>query len=176
MAESSDVKSAHEEYTPSNGSYAMQMFEADSMRPGMNEIVKQQSTSAYHEDDAPWGEANPDRTPEQALAEYWGDELSPTSSIVGGEGYAYESANSWSSQRTSKPMRKPNPPKNQPNGGRGNYEHDISGTLGYEGVEFENRSTTWGMDAMLAGRAESIRCGSSRPKSKAPKSTARIRT
>ena len=100
--------------------------------------------------DAPWSRGNPNRTPEQALAEYWGDDRAPTgaSAEARREGLAYGGERRY--------MRYDKPPFWQ-KGGREGYELDIEETLGPSPRELGTQVRRWDMSRLLDPRGQNYR-------------------
>lgn len=149
---------------PSDEPYHLQMFAADSLHPVGLEHLNEAATSRhsdrralddlnevflYGDDDAPWSRGCPDRTPEQALAEYWGDdhvetELAPATPSPTGRphlGHAYGKAGR--EDGGTRFMRREAPPFWQL-GGRGGYDYDIGETLGSSSRELDGQVRGWG--------------------------------
>jgi hypothetical protein len=140
--------------------YHVRMFTADSLRPpGLERLNgvsplhdatvqrrdKDHDEFLYGEDDAPWSAGNAGRTPEQAIAEYWGE-----GATASGGGAApgtkpekrfmrYESSPFW--QR----------------GGREGYDFDIEDTLGVSGRELDGQVRRWDMARPRNPRAQEYR-------------------
>lgn len=133
------------------------------------------STGAYDEDplcgeaDAPWSVGNPSRTPEQALAEYWGDShvatedgvatapgslLDPPTGQAYGGAYAWGSA--WQENGGTRFMRREQIPFWQ-QGGREGYDYDIEETLGTATRELDGHVRRWDMDRVRDPRGQEYR-------------------
>ena len=113
--------------------------------------------------DAPWSRGHPNRTPEQAMAEYWGDSWAATETATGapeqmGMAYGDETAwgSSWRENGGSRFMRYESVPFWQL-GGREGYERDIDETLGTQSRELDNPVRRWDMDRVRAVRAQEYR-------------------
>ena len=148
--------------------YHMRMFISDSLRPpglehlnspgphfALNEDQRtwgparadDSDVFLYGEDDAPWSRGNPNRTAEQAVAEYWGDGEAedytvghPRGRESGGTRFMrYESVPFW--QR----------------GGREGYEYDIEENLGTASREMDGHVRRWDMDRVRAPRGQEYR-------------------
>jgi hypothetical protein len=114
-------------------------------------------------DDWGWDRGNPNRTPEQAISEYWGDGHVESSTLgsteVGGEAYIdrYGRGPQWRENTGSRFMRYPTIPIWQ-NLSRGrNYDRDIEETLGTGSRELDNHVRRWNMDRMRNKRGEEYR-------------------
>ena len=97
-----------------------------------------------------WDGGNPNRTHEQALAEYWGDNHTESSTVVNGDGEAYidhyGQGARWRKNNGTRFMRYPTIPIWQ-NLSRGrNYDQEIEETLGTGGREFDNHIRRWDMN------------------------------
>lgn len=117
----------------------------------------------YGEADAPWSRGNPNRTPEQALAEYWGDGRAATDTMSGapepmGQAYGEASAwgNAWRENGGTRFMRRETIPFWQ-QGGRGGYDYDIEETLGTAGRELDGHVRRWDMDRVRDPRGQEYR-------------------
>ena len=119
------------------------------------------------EDDAPWSVGNPSRTPEQALAEYWGDGhvatedgaataslLDPPTGQAYGEAYAW--GNAWRENGGTRFMRREQIPFWQ-QGGREGYDYDIEETLGAATRELDGHVRRWDMDRVRDPRGQEYR-------------------
>lgn len=114
-------------------------------------------------DDWAWDGGDPDRTPEQALAEYWGEESAESSVLAsteaGGEAYVDSSGQGaqWRENGGTRFMRYPTIPIWQ-NLSRGrNYDRDIEETLGTGERESANHIRGWDMSRMREPRGEEYR-------------------
>ena len=114
-------------------------------------------------DDWGWDSGNPNRTPEQALAEYWGDDHVESSALgateVGGEAYIdrYGRGPLWREDGGARFMRYPTIPAWQ-NLSRGrNYDREIEETLGTGDRELGNHVRRWDMDRVRKVRGEEYR-------------------
>lgn len=109
-----------------------------------------------------WETGNPNRTPAQAIAEYWGDDKVATQTFVGrkeqntddngdnvgrayGDDYAW--GTSWKDNGGTRFMRYETIPFWQ-KGGREGYEHDIEETLGTQMRESNNHVRGWDMERL----------------------------
>lgn len=118
-------------------------------------------------DDWGWDGGDPNRTPEQALAEYWGEDRAETDTSmtslgateVGGEAYIdrYGQGDQWRENGGTRFMRYPTIPIWQ-NLSRGrNYDRDIDETLGTGDRELDNHVRRWDMERMRNPRGEEYR-------------------
>ncbi|MFA6165757.1 MAG: hypothetical protein WC700_04015 [Gemmatimonadaceae bacterium] len=114
-------------------------------------------------EDSPWGVGDPNRTPEQALAEYWGDGWTTSETQTGapettGRAYGadYAWGTSWQENGGSRFMRYENIPFWQ-KGGREGYDHDIDETLGTQARELDAHVRRWNMDYVTAPRGQEYR-------------------
>ena len=102
--------------------------------------------------DAPWRVGQVNRTPEAAVAEYWGDNWSATDTQIGATeqaGVAYGAADSWGDgwreNGGTRFMRYESIPFWQ-KGGRVGYDYDIEETLGTAGRELDSNVRRWDME------------------------------
>lgn len=132
---------------PSSESYAMRMFEADSLRPaGLEHLNDEPARGMYGGEDEPWSAGDASRSAEQALAEYWGESLSESHLHVVGDGAAYGGP---MDRGFNGRFKRPHPPFWQ-KGGREGYERDISETLGNSPSELNGQVRGWDMSRMTA--------------------------
>lgn len=117
----------------------------------------------YGEDDAPWDVGDPNRTPEQAVAEYWGDGWTATETMTGapetmGQAYgaAYAWGDTWQENGGTRFMRYETIPFWQ-FGGREGYEYDIEENLGTAARELDNHVRRWDMDRVRHPRGQEYR-------------------
>lgn len=170
--------------------YHIRMFVADSLRPPglehlntpgpLYQIREDQSTWTpgqravrestddpdvflYGTEDAPWSSGNPNRTPEAALAEYWGDGWTSSETAIGAPetgGHAYGDMSAWGStwqeNGGSRFMRREQVPFWQ-KGGRGGYDDDIEETLGTASREMDGHVRRWNMDRVRHPRGQEYR-------------------
>lgn len=115
-----------------------------------------------HEDDA-WDEGDPNRTAEEALAEYWGDSHAETSTQLGSKeqaGVSYGSqfawGDAWQENGGSRLMRYERPPFWQ-KGGREGYDYDIEETLGTQMREADNHVRRWDMSRLIYPQGQQYR-------------------
>ena len=112
--------------------------------------------------DAPWSAGQVNRTPEAAVAEYWGDSWAATDTVVGATeqaGVAYGSIDSWGNHWRenggTRFMRYESIPFWQ-KGGRVGYDYDIEETLGTAGRELDSNVRRWDMERVrVDARAQS---------------------
>ena len=102
-------------------------------------------------EDWAWDEGNPDRTYEQAIAEYWGGDHA--ASTLGADetavGEAYKSRDGWrSDDGRTRYMRYTEIPIWQKAGRERNYDRDIEETLGPGGREHEGHVRGWDISRM----------------------------
>lgn len=109
--------------------------------------------------DAPWSDGNPQRTPEQAVFEYWGDD----GRMATEDGVAWEGAygddfnwGDWSQSTGTRYMRYETIPFWQ-KGGHDGYELDIEETLGVLMRETDNPVRRWDMDRLRDPRGQEYR-------------------
>jgi hypothetical protein len=114
-------------------------------------------------DDEPWGVGDPNRTPEQAVAEYWGDGWAATETQLGApetmgqtEGAAHAWGPAWRDGGGTRFMRYESIPYWQ-QGGREGYDYDIEETLGTQARELDAHVRRWDMDRMRAPRGQEYR-------------------
>jgi len=162
--------------------YHMRMFVSDSLRPpglehlnGPGPLYALREDQLVHpptdgdiflygEDDSPWSRGDPHRTPEQALAEYWGDGWTATETKVGsseihaGQAYgdAYAWGGSWRENGGTRFMRRESIPFWQ-QGGREGYDRDIEDTLGTAGRELDGHVRRWDMDRVQKPHGQEYR-------------------
>lgn len=117
----------------------------------------------YGDDDAPWGRGDPNRTPEQAVAEYWGDNHTVSDTMTGapetmGQAYGdrYAWGDTWRENDGTRFMRRETIPFWQ-KGGREGIDGDIEETLGTAGRELDNHVRRWDMDAVRDPRGQETR-------------------
>ena len=110
-----------------------------------------------------WDGGNPNRTPEQALEEYWGNGRVETSTLgateFGGETHLqrFGEGDRWRENGGTRFMRYETIPIWQ-NLSRGrNYELDINGTLGTGMRETDNPVRRWNLDRVKNSRGEEYR-------------------
>jgi hypothetical protein len=108
-------------------------------------------------DDWGWDSGNPNRTPEEALAEYWGEDRVESSTLgateAGGEAYIdrYGQGDQWRENSGTRFMRYPTIPIWQ-NLSRGReYDRDIDETLGTGSREQDNHVRRWSTERMRGG-------------------------
>jgi len=116
----------------------------------------------YGEDDAPWSRGDPNRSSEQALAEYWGDGQVATNLATESRkdphayGDAYAWGNTWRENGGTRFMRRETIPFWQ-QGGREGYDRDIEDTLGTAGRELDGHVRRWDMDRVRKPRGQEYR-------------------
>jgi len=115
-------------------------------------------------DDWGWDNGNPNRTPEEALAEYWGEDHVESSTLgsteVGGEAYLdrYGQGSQWRENNGTRFMRYEGIPRWQHTAGAlDGIDRDIDETLGTGSRELDNHVRRWGMDRMRKPRGEDYR-------------------
>lgn len=117
----------------------------------------------YDPADAPWSRGDPNRTAEQALAEYWGDGRVTSDTMTGatetmgrtyGELYAW--GDSWRENGGTRAQRYERIPFWQ-RGGRMGYDTDIEETLGTAGRELDAHVRGWDMDRVTKPRGQEYR-------------------
>lgn len=118
---------------------------------------------AVDPDDWGWDSGNPNRTPEQSIAEYWGEDHVESSTLgateVGGEAYIdrYGQGFQWREDTGTRFMRYPTIPIWQ-NLSRGReYDRDIEETLGTMSRELDNQVRRWDLETMRNRRGEEYR-------------------
>lgn len=117
----------------------------------------------YGEEDAPWSAGRANRTPEQAVAEYWGDGWTATDTMTGhtetmGRAYGgdYGWGDTWQENGGSRFMRFPSIPYWQ-KGGREGYDGDIEETLGTQARELDGHVRRWSMEILRNPRGQEYR-------------------
>ncbi len=117
----------------------------------------------YGEDDSPWDIGDPNRTPEQALAEYWGDGWTTSETTTGapeimGQAYGsrYAWGDCWKENGGTRFMRYESIPYWQ-KGGREGYDYDIEENLGTAARELDNPVRRWDMDRVRDPRGQEYR-------------------
>jgi len=161
--------------------FHMRMFIADSLRPPglehlntpgpLYELREDQSTWIPEQkddflipvEDAPWRPGNANRTPEEAQAEYWGDNWAATETTIGAPeltgvayGDQYGWGNSWKENGGTRFMRYETIPFWQ-KGGREGYDYDIEETLGTASRELDGHVRRWDMDRVRKPRGKEYR-------------------
>ena len=118
---------------------------------------------AYGEDDAPWGRGDPNRTPEQAVAEYWGEDWTTSDTMIGAPetmGRAYGSMYSWGDRWKENDGTRFQRYESIPfwqKGGREGYDLDIEENLGTAGRELDAHVRRWSMDKLRQPRGQEYR-------------------
>ena len=118
---------------------------------------------AVDPDDWGWDSGNPNRTPEQAVAEYWGEDHVESSTLgateVGGEAYIdrYGQGSLWRENTGTRFMRYPTIPIWQDLSRGRNYDREIEETLGTGSRELDNHVRRWNLDRMRKPRGEEYR-------------------
>lgn len=119
---------------------------------------------AVDPDDWGWDAGNPNRTPEQALAEFWGEDHTESSTLgateVGGEAYIdrYGQGAQWRENDGTRFMRYPTIPRWQHTAlAAGQIDREIEETLGTGSREQDNQIRRWNMDRMRNPRGEEYR-------------------
>ena len=114
----------------------------------------QELTIADVYDDIPWSAGNPNRSAEQAIAEYWGDNHTSSDTIIGSTEFAgvkngdlYAWGPNWKKNGGSSFMRYPTIPFWQ-QGGREGIDYDIDETLGVGIFDSGNHVRGWSMDRL----------------------------
>ena len=117
----------------------------------------------YDETDDAWSEGRANRTPEQAMAEYWGDGWVVSQTATGspeamGQAYgsAYAWGDTWKENGGNRYMRYESIPFWQ-QGGREGYDYDIEETLGTAGRELDAHVRRWDMDRVRNERGQNYR-------------------
>jgi hypothetical protein len=115
-------------------------------------------------DDWAWDDGNPNRTSEEAIAEYWGEDRVETSVLgskeVGGEAYIdrYGQGPQWRENGGSRFMRYEEIPRWQHTAGAlDGIDRDIDETLGTGSRELDNHVRRWNTDRMTDSRGEEYR-------------------
>lgn len=120
--------------------------------------------SADFDDDYPWSAGDPDRTPEQAIAAYWGEGRAgatalSSAALTGGlptEGQLYAEGAGWWARGGTRFMRYPEIPFWQDLSARP-YERDIDETLGTAPRELDSQVRRWGLDRVARPRGMDTR-------------------
>ncbi len=114
-------------------------------------------------DEDPWRAGDPNRTPEEAMAEYWGDERAATDTTLGapdraGQAYgdAYSWGDRWRENGGTRLMRYESIPFWQ-RGPREGCDTDIEETLGAGGRELDSCVRRWDMDRVRNPRGQEYR-------------------
>jgi hypothetical protein len=150
---------------PGRGGQALrELFESKSPDASANARPWQ----GLHEDDG-WGEGNPNRTPSQAIEEYWGDgfvesQKPPTEGTMLGAqdqwnvsyGELYGWGEEWMKDGGTRFMRYERPPFWQ-KGGREGYDYEIQETLGTAARELDSDVRRWDLDRVRKPRGEEYR-------------------
>ena len=117
-------------------------------------------TSSDVNDDIPWSVGNPNRSAEQAIAEYWGDNHVSSDTIIGSTEFAgvtngqlYASGPDWEKNGGSRFMRYPTIPFWQ-KGGREGVDYDIDETLGFGMADTGNHVRRWNMDKLTESKGQ----------------------
>jgi hypothetical protein len=120
--------------------------------------------AVYGPEDTPWSAADPYRTPERAVAEYWGDHWAATETTTGapelaGQAYgaAYAWGDSWRENGGTRFMRYENGPPFWQKGGREGYDYDIEETLGTQARELDAPVRRWDLDRVRHPRGQEYR-------------------
>jgi hypothetical protein len=115
-------------------------------------------------DDWAWSSGNPNRTPSQAMAEYWGEDHVESSTLgateVGGEAYIdrYGQGPEWRENTGTRFMRYPTIPRWQHTAlAVGQIDRDIEETLGTGSRELDGQIRRWSLDRMRNKRGEEYR-------------------
>lgn len=119
--------------------------------------------TSYAPEDAPWSRGNPNRTPEQALAEYMGDSYVSTETMLGAA-QAKGALNldltgrgdNWQQNGGTRFMRYPEIPFWQKLSREG-ADRDIRETLGTQMKESGNQVRRWDMDKLRKNNGEQYR-------------------
>ena len=111
-------------------------------------------------DDIPWSVGNPNRSAEQAIAEYWGDNHVSSDTIIGStefngvkNGDIFAWGPSWKQNGGSSFMRYPTIPFWQ-QGGREGIDYDIDETLGVGIFDSDTHVRGWDMDKLTKPRGQ----------------------
>jgi hypothetical protein len=130
--------------------------------PASREDDRDGETDAAGDDEA-WSAGNPNRTPEQAMAEYWGDDRVTSDTAIGapetmGKAYGdiYAWGNNWQDNGGSRFMRRPEIPFWQ-QGGREGVDYDIEETLGTAARECDAHVRRWDLDKVRNPRGQEYR-------------------
>jgi hypothetical protein len=113
----------------------------------------------YPAEDSPWREGNANRTPEQAILEYWGDNYVGSKTTLGSAeqaGITNGTMTAWGSHWRDKGgryMRYKNIPFWQL-GGRTGYDYDIEETLGTQARELDSNVRRWDMERLRNPRPD----------------------
>ena len=131
--------------------------------PGSFSQTPQLAVGGDYTDEA-WDEGRGYRTPESALAEYYGDAHVASDTILGGavqEGVAYGSTYAWGTDWKdnggTRAFRYETVPFWQKTGTRDGYDHDIEETLGTQMRETGNPVRGWDMDRLRQPRGQEYR-------------------
>ncbi len=127
--------------------------------------LRDEAAPAQASDDDAWDAlGNPNRDPEQAMAEYWGEGAVPTGRTLQGEeeqagtayGSLYSWGNNWEKNGGTRLMRRPAIPFWQKLSREG-ADYDIEETLGTAGREFDSHVRRWDMDRVRKPGGEDYR-------------------
>ena len=117
-------------------------------------------TSSDIYDDIPWSVGNPNRSAEQAIAEYWGDSHVSSDTIIGSTEFAgikngdiFTWGPNWKKNGGSAFMRYPTIPFWQ-SGGREGIDYDIDETLGVGIFDSGTHIRGWDMDKLTKPKAQ----------------------
>ena len=121
-------------------------------------VTEETSDDAY--DDIPWSVGNPNRSAEQAIAEYWGDNHVSSDTIIGSTEFAgikngdiYAWGPNWKKNGGSSFMRYPTIPFWQ-QGGREGIDYNIDETLGVGIFDSDTHVRRWDMDKLTKPRGQ----------------------
>lgn len=156
------------------GKALKELFEGkDKPREGFQSRTPESSAWAstwqpLNEDDG-WDEGNPNRTPSQAVEEYWGDGYSESekpsteATMLGAQqqwnpsyGEIYAWGDKWLENGGTRFMRYERPPFWQ-KGGREGYDYEINETLGTGERELDAQVRRWDMDRVRNPRGQEYR-------------------
>lgn len=120
-------------------------------------------THQYNEDDAPWSRGDANRTPEQAVNEYYGDSHTASETAIGGPelmgltyGSVYSWGNGWKDNGGTRAQRYPQIPFWQKLSREG-VDRDIEETLGLASRELDAHVRRWDMSRVRDPRGQEYR-------------------
>ena len=151
-------------FVEDNEPFHVQAFTADSFRPPglehLNDIERGDGVQnsvplgdyTYDEGETPWSRGDANRSANQAMAEYWGENMA--ASVVGPttDGHAYGESSVRSDAGSSRYMNREHIPVWQM-GGRSGYDRDIDETLGdSRTLQFEGQVRSWDINSVRSDR------------------------
>ena len=151
-------------FVEDNEPFHVQAFTADSLRPPglehLNGIERGGSVQnsvplgdyTYEEGETPWSRGDANRPANQAMAEYWGEDMAASVAGPTLDGHAYGESSVRSDSGSSRYMNRDHIPVWQM-GGRSGYDRDIDETLGdNRALQFEGQVRGWDMKSVRSDR------------------------